>query len=1176
MKRFLAWILACLILLASIGCNGPDKSSSTVQDASPTVTSTSAPETAAPAPTPEPTPDPNEQFADLDRAFAAEYLSGNLAYSMQMVEDAASLGIELAAEEGNAWGDCSLEADNAWIEACAGFSAQLDALNYDGLTASNQVAVDAMQRYFGYVAESAAYPYWNEPLDPESGVHNSIELSLSLFSIQNEADIETYFRLIDDIPAYFEAVLAYEEERFAAGYHMTSEENTALTNALARTAAKTKEHFLVPLFNTKVDALGLGEEAAAAYKEQNLTRMTEVYGPACKMLADGMEELRPEQDTKLQAACDRGSEEATAYYLYQLRMASGLEIEPYEAAETLGKWTKRLLGDAQLASLSPWLEKHEKYPVFETEDTDASLAYLKSFTEEHLAPLPEHTLTVTIPDKTISEGFAAAYIIPALDAWQENEILLPAEKDGKQLILLAHETYPGHLYQSVYQRSLGTLSLSQQLLIPTSYAEGWSQFAEYFVAANTDLMAPSSALLLHRSDMYAIMVGAYTSILVNYYGLDQTELAQRFGRDYAAYYELALRDPYVLFPYAFGYIEFMEAYEAAEETMGDSFDPSKYIKTYLDLGPGYIDDLAVRMETWAAEHVPAAAVHVSDPAANAAFEQFDEDFYRFYVTQNAVVYLNYAENNPRCAVDISEVDWSLGHYTKESWDAWHDALKDFHVKLKAIDRNALDEQYRFAYDTLDNYFTLAEEGRGFYGYASLPNGDAFTLMELMYTIVRYPMETPEDVELYFTLLNDVPRMCSELSAYRDYQAESNRYEAFSDTQQNVRIVSNTIRYLTELASVIRVQFEAVYGDDSAEAAACMERLNNITETMLVPALDQLRRSSTPMASAAADRLYYRKHNAEDYYAWRVKQQTGLSPDAFGEYAMRTADLYALLINESATWITAAKGGYLSVGSFDHLVGELSSITECYLPDVNVPLIETPHIPTPSLNTPLQRDLLQYPMDSWKKRYEEGHEKPYYYLLGRHRFSDGYRCMYANGDFNPTLAAYALMPGQAYLYSYLDEGNATLSQSILMPANYDLGWANNARLIAARHTVSQDSALMAYYMYLNQFYQTLTNYDMISRLCNAPYESAGYVGAQLAKIFGFQYSEPQKTSLTPLFPPYGIYTQTAVYTELFTAVQHEQGDAFDEKAFHTYYLSLGPSYPQLIRKAVAEHYGLDLD
>ena len=303
----------------------------------------------------------------------------------------------------------------------------------------------------------------------------------------------------------------------------------------------------------------------------------------------------------------------------------------------------------------------------------------------------------------------------------------------------------------------------------------------------------------------------------------------------------------------------------------------------------------------------------------------------------------------------------------------------------------------------------------------------------------------------------------------------------------------------------------------------------------------------------------------------------MTPDELAVHTIRSADMFCLLLADASYRISSSDGKIMPAKSHERMLDELQSIAAQWLPEV-----------PPFSFTEYPSNLLRiWPVDPTRKIYTKWHDgidltRPYE-LLGMRRKNGSY--LYVAGEkesANPAFAAYDLTPGRAYLSAYLDAGNATLTQRVLMPAYYDMAWGSVARMLTARHTVSQDAALMEYYLYLDQFYRALLNH---SSLYVSYYSPCDYVVGdgypadfkRFSNIYPFlQFGRPDFNWKLPMAMPYGMYTHTSVYTELFLAVQAKLGSDFDENAFNAYYLSLGPSYPMLIREAVAEHYDLDLD
>ena len=94
--------------------------------------------------------------------------------------------------------------------------------------------------------------------------------------------------------------------------------------------------------------------------------------------------------------------------------------------------------------------------------------------------------------------------------------------------------------------------------------------------------------------------------MVNYYGYSQDALENYLnalglkGEQYAPiYYKLVVDQPYYTFEYGIGYAQLAKLYRDESSDLGDHFDMSEFLKTYLDLGPGNFDLIREQMDVWA-------------------------------------------------------------------------------------------------------------------------------------------------------------------------------------------------------------------------------------------------------------------------------------------------------------------------------------------------------------------------------------------------------------------------------------------------------------------------------------------------------------------------------------------------------------------------------------------------
>ena len=206
----------------------------------------------------------------------------------------------------------------------------------------------------------------------------------------------------------------------------------------------------------------------------------------------------------------------------------------------------------------------------------------------------------------------AFYLIPAFDDWQNNMIGLNEPQNARNLLsTLAHEGFNGHLYQYVYHRSMPGLSLTQQLLESTAYAEAWSQFSESMLADHVDKKYTVADLQAdHYGSQCVVELVAYWTIRVNCFGdsFDKVyaQMGRLLGEDKETFrkeiYEpFIIGHPFYYMPYAYGYARLVNLIDVAQQKLGDRFDEKAFLAQYLSYGPSSFNLLADRLDKWVAE-----------------------------------------------------------------------------------------------------------------------------------------------------------------------------------------------------------------------------------------------------------------------------------------------------------------------------------------------------------------------------------------------------------------------------------------------------------------------------------------------------------------------------------------------------------------------------------------------
>jgi uncharacterized protein (DUF885 family) len=139
------------------------------------------------------------------------------------------------------------------------------------------------------------------------------------------------------------------------------------------------------------------------------------------------------------------------------------------------------------------------------------------------------------------------------------------------------------------------------------YAEGWAQFAEYLVMENqTQYDSDYVRFQFDYGMMFNAILPAIISILVDYYGYSEAALESYItgiGLDgeliASIYYPIVVDQPYYFFEYAIGYSQLAQMYRDISTDLGESFDLQVFLKTYMNMGPGYFGLIKEKMDVWA-------------------------------------------------------------------------------------------------------------------------------------------------------------------------------------------------------------------------------------------------------------------------------------------------------------------------------------------------------------------------------------------------------------------------------------------------------------------------------------------------------------------------------------------------------------------------------------------------
>ena len=498
----------------------------------------------------------------------------------------------------------------------------LSAIDPDALNNENRRLYELLDSYLAAAASTASYPYFSEPLSPSSGVPSELPILFSEYRLDDKADIENYLSILTQIPSYFEGLLIYEQEKADAGLFMSDLTADRVirqcTDLLDASSIEKGTHFLEITFKNRLQQLTEKEILTAgevdSYVSEHNRLLTTVVVPAYDHLADGLTVLKGSGKPTCGLA---GQENGRDYYRALVRLRTGSYRDIDEIKRLLAR-DLRFNYESLVALLSanPALkEMIAKSPSLLPEMTpEEILADLQSEIGEEFPPIPAGRnsapirSTIKYVDASLEAYSAPAfYMMPPIDNICNNLICLNAKDTEDDLSLfttLAHEGYPGHLYQTVYskryQEQENILPLGN-VLYYGGFVEGWAMYVE-----------------LGSFDRAIELAGKSHPEAAAYYQVCRLDRQFRLGLysllDIAIHYDNASFEDVQKLCYCLGLTD-SASLAALYQYIAE--EPCNYLKYYL----GYLEILELKKQ---------AAVLWSEPNQTTAVFHDKEFLYRFH------------------------------------------------------------------------------------------------------------------------------------------------------------------------------------------------------------------------------------------------------------------------------------------------------------------------------------------------------------------------------------------------------------------------------------------------------------------------------------------------------------------------------------------------------------------
>lgn len=481
------------------------------------------------------------------------------------------------------------------------YKKKLEQFDFQKLSKDNRMTYDILNLEFATQLSVKDFYLLQEPLSPSLGIQSQLPVLLAEYTFRTSDDIKDYFSLLASITDYFDEILEFEQEKAKQGLFMS---DTTVDRIVEQCSSFTKDassNYLSTMFEEKMNEFSsrgaLTEKQADSYIKMQKKLMEKRVIPAYQTLCQGLTDLKGSGSNLGGLSYLSGG---TEYYRYLIRSDTGDYRSIKEIEQRL---YTQLFADYKemqniLASDPELLSQVTSLPT-QGENTPAQmLDYLNQAMKKDFPDNGKPSYKVKYVHSSMEEFSSPAfYLTPPTDTLSPNVIYINKRSqvtEAELFTTLAHEGFPGHLYQTLYYGKTKPDDI-RQLLSFGGYVEGWATYVEsisYGYGADFLKLDSSIMRLLWLNRSVSLCLYSLLDIGIHDHGWDLptvTKTLKSFGitsdDTCKEIYQYIIETPGNYLKYYLGYLNFMDLREEVKEEAGKSFSLKEFHQHILELGP---------------------------------------------------------------------------------------------------------------------------------------------------------------------------------------------------------------------------------------------------------------------------------------------------------------------------------------------------------------------------------------------------------------------------------------------------------------------------------------------------------------------------------------------------------------------------------------------------------------
>lgn len=544
-------------------------------------------------------------FEELTRELFLEEVSAEQINLHYMLKETSAYGIEGAEY---LYAPVTLEFLEQNREERKELSAKLDTIETALLSDDQKLTMRILQSFLRTESMSDGLELYYQPLATTIGVQAQLPILLAEYNFYQKQDIDDYLELLDGIDEYYQQIMEFEKQKAAAGLMMSDTSIDHVIESCESYLLKPGDNFMIDTFNSRLEEVdGLTDEEKEAYRQKNAELLDTAFLSAYQNMIQELTALKG-TGTNEMGLC--GYPEGKKYYRYLVYSLTGTSYssiqELLDAVEL--QLQQNLIETSELLRKYPELsEQFETYQYRQTEP-EGIMEELKKLTQEDFPELPACSYTFKAVPTALELSLSPAfYLVSPMDDYRNNVIYInrnPRYSSNDRYNVIAHEGYPGHLYQNVYFRANCDSDLRKMMSFQ-GYSEGWATYVEQLSYTLDNGLDPKMGQMLAANSAASLGLHACLDIYVNYMGWDKEKVHKYLENFYSEpgsvaddIFDAMVENPGNYLSYYVGYLEFLNMRKTAEAQLGSRFDAREFHTFLLDMGNAPFDVIQAYFTAW--------------------------------------------------------------------------------------------------------------------------------------------------------------------------------------------------------------------------------------------------------------------------------------------------------------------------------------------------------------------------------------------------------------------------------------------------------------------------------------------------------------------------------------------------------------------------------------------------